>query len=216
MKKLFQAIRKGEIETVRQLIEKKPELVNCIAHQPPKKDDGQSTLQIALKTGRLEIAHLLLNSGADVNFIEGPDSCDDWRMPVLNHAVLTAGMSCRHTVCTDLGDCVLKEEVSSQEKADAAYALLRRILEMGADISQRESFGTSCAGRLCKTAEELLPSYNWGERRVSPTAEVTSECEHDLMRLFLLLKEYGADFSEEKQCIEGEKEQPLHLFLDRV
>lgn len=130
-------------------MEKKPELVNCVARQPPRKDDGQSPLQVAFKTGRFEIAHLLLDSGADVNFIEGPDSCDDWRMPVLSHAVLTAGMSCRHTVCTDLGDRVLKEEVSSQEKADAAYALL---------------------------------------------------------------KEYGADFSEEKRHIEGEKEHPLLFF----
>lgn len=44
MKKLFTAIRKKDNETVKALIEKKPELVNCTAKQPPKKDDGQSPL----------------------------------------------------------------------------------------------------------------------------------------------------------------------------
>ena len=52
MKKLFKAIRNNDLDTVRQLIEKKPELVNCTAKQPPKKDDGQSPLQVALKTGK--------------------------------------------------------------------------------------------------------------------------------------------------------------------
>ena len=42
MKKLFVAIRNSDLDTVKQLIEKKPELVNCVAKQPPKKDDGQS------------------------------------------------------------------------------------------------------------------------------------------------------------------------------
>ena len=42
MKKLFTAIRASDFEMVRQIIEKKPELVNCVAKKPPKKDDGQS------------------------------------------------------------------------------------------------------------------------------------------------------------------------------
>ena len=44
MKKLFTAIRSSDFEMVRLIIEKKPELVNCVAKQPPKKDDGQSPL----------------------------------------------------------------------------------------------------------------------------------------------------------------------------
>lgn len=34
-KKLFLAIRKNDFETVKALIEKKPELVNCTEKQPP-------------------------------------------------------------------------------------------------------------------------------------------------------------------------------------
>ena len=57
MKKLFTAIRASDLETVRQIIEKKPELVNCVAKQPPKKDDGQSHLKVSLKTGNSAIAN---------------------------------------------------------------------------------------------------------------------------------------------------------------
>ncbi|ENU59481.1 MULTISPECIES: hypothetical protein [Acinetobacter] len=44
MKALFTAIRYREIENIQRLIEKKPELVNCVAKAPPKKDDGLSPL----------------------------------------------------------------------------------------------------------------------------------------------------------------------------
>ncbi len=81
MKKLFNAIRKSDLETVRQIILKQPELVNSVAKQPPKKDDGQSPLQVALKTGNNDIAEFLIDSGADVNFIEDESCCNEWRTP---------------------------------------------------------------------------------------------------------------------------------------
>jgi len=43
MKKLFTAIRASDFEMVRQIIENKPELVNCVAKKPPKNADGQPT-----------------------------------------------------------------------------------------------------------------------------------------------------------------------------
>ena len=39
MKKLFKAIRQENLEEVKSIIEKKPELVNCIAAAPPQKDN---------------------------------------------------------------------------------------------------------------------------------------------------------------------------------
>ena len=57
MKKLFTAIRKGDIDTVKDLIEKDNSLVFCVAKQPPKSDDGQSTLQVAIRKCR----HILVN-----------------------------------------------------------------------------------------------------------------------------------------------------------
>ena len=56
MKKLFTAIRQGKIEEVKSIIERKPELVNCVSGPLPKKDHGQSPLQVAFKTGKYEIA----------------------------------------------------------------------------------------------------------------------------------------------------------------
>lgn len=61
MKKIFKAIRDKDFDLVRTLIENKEELVNCVAKQPPKKDDGQSPLQVALKTGALDIAEYLID-----------------------------------------------------------------------------------------------------------------------------------------------------------
>ena len=98
MKKLFTAIRASDLEMVRQIIEKKPELVNCVAKQPPKKDDGQSPLQVALKTGNTAIANYLLDMGADVNFIEDETCCNEWRTPVLHDAINCAVMSCRWNI----------------------------------------------------------------------------------------------------------------------
>lgn len=37
MKKLFKAIRDKDYDSVKKMIEDKPELVNCVAKQPPKK-----------------------------------------------------------------------------------------------------------------------------------------------------------------------------------
>jgi len=69
MKKLFTAIRQGKIEEVKSIIERKPELVNCVSGPLPKKDHGQSPLQVAFKTGKYEIAFTyvkrLIENGAD-------------------------------------------------------------------------------------------------------------------------------------------------------
>lgn len=73
VKKLFQAIRQGDLETVKELLDKKPELIECTAKQPPKKDDGQSPLQVALKTGNFEIAEYLLMLHGGVKVFHSKD-----------------------------------------------------------------------------------------------------------------------------------------------
>lgn len=65
---------------------------------------------------------------------------------------------------------------------------------MGADVNGIESFGTTTSGRLCKTAEEVLPLYNWGLEKVHTNSIVTNELREDLSRIFLLLKMYNTDF----------------------
>ena len=67
MKKLFTMIRRGNLEEVAAILDKKPDLISCLAKAPPKKDDGQSPLMVAIKSDNLEVAHLLLDRGADIH-----------------------------------------------------------------------------------------------------------------------------------------------------
>ena len=83
---LFKAIRHGDLELVSSMVANDPALVNSRAMSPPKKDDGQSPLQVALKTGQTAIANVLIDCGADVNFMETA-SVNEWRAPALHDAI---------------------------------------------------------------------------------------------------------------------------------
>ena len=58
MKKLFTSIRQGKLDEVATILDKRPELISCLAKAPPKKDDGKAPLMVALKRNNLEEAHL--------------------------------------------------------------------------------------------------------------------------------------------------------------
>ena len=90
MKKLFKAIRQNNLEAIKDILEKKPEVVKCMATPPPKKDEGQSPLQVAVKVGNLTIAQYLIDKGADVNYMEpdnGLSALGCYRCPVLIDAI---------------------------------------------------------------------------------------------------------------------------------
>ena len=53
MKKLFTVIRQGKLDEVALILDKKPDLISCLAKAPPKKDDGQSPLMVAIKSDNL-------------------------------------------------------------------------------------------------------------------------------------------------------------------
>jgi hypothetical protein len=77
IKVFIQAIRDSNVQKVSELINTNKEYVNICSVSPPKKDDGQSGLQVAFKTGNFDIAKLLIEQGADVNFLEKSD-INDW------------------------------------------------------------------------------------------------------------------------------------------
>ena len=52
MKKLFTAIQKNDIETVRALLDKFPELTSCTLKGTSKKYDGQSPCVLQVYRGR--------------------------------------------------------------------------------------------------------------------------------------------------------------------
>ena len=192
MKKLFTAIRASDFEIVRQIIQNKPLLVNCVAKQPPKKDDGQSPLQVALKTGNTAIASYLLDMGADVNFIEDESCCNSWRTPVLHDAINCAVMSCRwNTDNKYMGFRVF----STKEKAVEALGVLKRMLDMGADVNALDSYGNSGLNRFALQTKQILPSYNYVEHREGTDRIFTEELHEDLRSVLQALKDAGADAS---------------------
>lgn len=120
VEKLFKAIRRGDIDVVRAVLDKDPTLIAAVRKPPPKKDTGQQPLGIALKTANYEIARLLLERGANVNFIE--DESVDGRQPVLNDAIEAAIASALFTL-------------PDPDEAAASLAVLRLMLELGADVT---------------------------------------------------------------------------------
>lgn len=192
MKKLFQAIRKKDIEQVKQIIQQKPELVNCVAKQPPKKDDGQSPLQVSLKTGAFEIAEYLMDMGADLNFMEDASCCNAWRAPVLHDAINAAVMNSRWNT----NDSIMGFRVfSTKQDADRAYRVLERMIASGADVNALDSYGSSGIWRFCLQAAQILPAYNYSTHCESDNRIFTRELEEDLTRIVSLLSLYHADFS---------------------
>ena len=91
MNKLFKDIRHSDIEAVRAAISKNAAVVNEVYNaKAPKKDIGQSPLQVAIKCGEFEIIELLLEKGADADFMEDPALVPPRSvcMPVLHDAII--------------------------------------------------------------------------------------------------------------------------------
>lgn len=190
MKKLFFAVRHNDFETVKELIAKKPDLISCTAKQPPKKDDGQLPLQVALKTGNFDIANYLLDLGADVNFMEDEDCCNEWRMPASHDAVNAAVMCSRWNVNSPVYGGL--KVMHTADEAEKAFQTLKRIVELGADLNLKDSQGNSCLWRAALQARQILPSYNHAEQKLCDDRILTDELQGDLSRIFNLLYENGA------------------------
>lgn len=215
MKKLFNAIRKSDLNIVKELIEKKPELVNCTAKQPPKKDDGQSPLQVAIKTGNFEIADYLLDMGADVNFMGSEECCNQWRIPVLHDAIRAAVMCSRWNIINYKDDMEIS---NTKEKSDNAFEILSRVLKSGADINGKDSSGNSSLERAILDARQILPQYVYSEDRLMENRIITDEITEDLTRIFNLLFEYGADCNQIRRTanvplVEFYNKEPVGKFI---
>lgn len=212
----FKAVRDGDIDTVKRILETHPAEINAVAKQPPKKDDGQSLLQVALKTGNSDIANLLLDFRADVNFMESEECCNEWRMPVLHDAIRCAIMSCRWNSKDYVSGNY--ETHSTKENADKAFGVLKRMFESGADITAKDSYGNTALERAILDARQLLPSYSYSTKTVGDDRIITDEIQHDFKRIFQLLFEHGAsnqwmDRISGKTLKEHYSEEPVAKFL---
>lgn len=141
MKKLFAAIRQGDIQEVQCILDKKPELANCISGTLPKKDHGQSPLQVALKTGHFEIAEYLISHGSDINFMEAEDEDPGLRAPVLFDAINAAITSlCYKRI----------------QESDNALCMVKKLIDKGADVNKMASNGDDSINWSVRCAELLF------------------------------------------------------------
>ena len=172
MKKLFLAVRHNDFETVKQILNKKPEVVNCIATPPPKKDKGQSPLQVAIKVGNRELAHYLIDMGADVNHME-PDDGLSWkecyRCPLLFDAII--GLFFRMNRYTE---------------AKAQLQLISRLLEAGADPNKEDNRGANAWDKAIKCYWDVTYKLTQNTNEYRENMDI-------LNRLLDLLYKHNAD-----------------------
>lgn len=177
MNKLFKDIRHGDIEAVRAAISKNVAVVNEVYNaKSPKKDIGQSPLQVAIKCGEFEIIDFLLKKGADSDFMEDPAL-------VPPHSVC---MSVLHDAIIGVFSALCYKQYNHSEKY---INLIKILLENGANPNRKTSSGMLPIGTAVNEAEMILERRN----AYPDIQEITK------MRLFealdLLIK-YGADKEE--------------------
>lgn len=93
--RIFAAIRADNLAQVRTILVEDPSSVNAVAPKRPLDTQGMSPLQVSLCTGRhKEIAWLLLESGANLNYLPGRKIAEEAR-PVLFDGVNAAVWNAR-------------------------------------------------------------------------------------------------------------------------
>lgn len=194
MKKLFKAIRQGAFDEVKEIIEKNPEAISSVSTPPPKKDMGQSPLQVAIKASKYEIARYLIEQGADVNFIESEDEGSDWRTPVLHDAIRAAIIS----LC-----------YRDKNNANEGLKITGELLKRGADPNKCASNTFAALDECVSRAKDILDNP-----KAYPT--VQNEAEYMLVSLLDILLEHGADFKKwaDHGHYAGKGETNRGLFLD--
>lgn len=142
IKAWFQAIRRGDFEEVATLVQANKDYLMVCNFAPPKKDDGQSGLQVAFKTGQFAIADLLIENGVDINFQE-TSTVNEWIAPVLHDCI-------RATI---FNTCLLQPDIN---RFDQAVALLQLMLRKGANPQAQDSYGNGSLHRALLDARQLL------------------------------------------------------------
>jgi len=142
IKIFFKAISDGNFKKVSVLLDNTLEYLTVCNIAPPKKDDGQSGLQIAFKTGNFEIAKLLIDKGADINFMETSE-INEWTAPVL-HDCITATIFNSYTLQRDT------------KQFDKALSLLELMREKKTNPNSTDSYGNNCLHRAILDARQML------------------------------------------------------------
>lgn len=177
MNKLFKDIRHSDIDAVRAAISKNIAVVNEVyTAKAPKKDIGQSPLQVAIKCGEFEIIELLLENGADPDFMENPELVPPHSvcMPVLHDAIIGVFAS----LCYE-------QYISSEKYVNLIEVLLQR----GANPNRKTSSKVLPIGMTVHQAEGIL-CYE------SAYPDIQEIARNRLFEVLDLLIKYGADKEE--------------------
>ena len=150
IRKFMNTVQEDNLDGVREQLQAHPALLHATAKSPPKKNDGQSALQLSIKAGAFEVAKFLIESGIDVDFIE-QESVNEWKVPVLHDAI----MGCMY----------------SKHPEDARSVLLQ-MLDAGADPNARDSYGNDALGRAMLDSNRVLESRENARRSVQVFADL--------------------------------------------
>ena len=142
IKIFFKAIADSDFKKVSELLNSDKEYLTICNVAPPKKDDGQSGLQVAFKTGNFDIASLLIEQGADTNFIETSE-INEWTAPVLHDSI-------RATI---FNSYTVQKDTSKFEKA---FSLLQLMLDKNANPNSTDSYGNNCLHRAIMDSRQMI------------------------------------------------------------
>ena len=173
IKIFFKAIADSDFKKVSELLNSDKEYLTICNVAPPKKDDGQSGLQVAFKTGNFDIASLLIEQGADTNFIE-TSQINEWTAPVLHDSI-------RATI---FNSYTVQKDTSKFEKA---FSLLQLMLDKNANPNSTDSYGNNCLHRAIMDSRQMIDN---------PSADLTNGILlQQLRKIFKALITAGADTS---------------------
>ncbi len=191
---IFDAIRADDFERVKAIIEKDPSAVNAVAPKRPLDTRGMSPLQVSLCTGRhKKIAWLLLESGADVNYIPDKKLVEEAR-PVLFDGVNAAIWNARRYAWDGKSTEPLRLEWKhTKEESDDAFNFLKRMLELGADVNKTDHYGRNCLMEAVAETSNLCPVKNSETGEYYPGRPITPEMCEDIRRILKLIIDAGAD-----------------------
>ena len=144
IRRFMNMVQEDNLDGVQEQLRDHPDLLHATAQKPPKKNDGQSALQLALKAGAFDVAAFLIDSGIDVDFIE-QESIHEWKAPALHDAII----ACMHS-----------------RQPERARTVLLQMLVAGADPNARDSYGNNALGRAMLDSNRVLQSEENAKRSV--------------------------------------------------
>ncbi len=193
IKIFFKAVSDGDMNKVSELLGNNTEYLSVCNVAPPKKDDGQSGLQVAFKTGNFEIARLLIDKGADINFMETSE-INEWTAPVL-HDCIRATIFNSYTLQKDT------------KQFDKAFSLLELMLSKKADPKSTDSYGNNCLHRALMDARQMLDN---------PSTDFTDNILiQQLQSVFKQLINAGAHIKQSSDNRDSAEELYLNFKLDK-